>query len=113
MKESIESIREQFEALNAKVDPTSAEMLKDHDYAVQLADCVAKTYLTLNDTMCEELSVCHSCAQQRDFLRDALERFEAIAQNGNVDASDETFYFGFIERLSEIRENIRVALASL
>ena len=113
MIQTIESIQKQFEALSAKIDPTSAEMLKDRDYATQLADCVAKTYVTLNDSMCEELTVCHSCAQQRDFLRDAIERFETIAQNGNVDADDATFYFGFVARLGEIKENIRTALASL
>ena len=113
MKETVESILRQFEAMNAKIDPASSELLQDHDYAVQLADCVAKTYVMLNTGMCEELTVCNTCAEQRDFMRSALERFETIAQSGRVDAEAERFYFGFVERLETIRANIRTVLASL
>ena len=113
MKETVESINRQFEALSAKIDPASAEMLQDSDYATQLADCVAKTYVMLNNGMCEELTVCQTCAQQRDFLREALEKFEAVAQSGTLDADAETFYFGFVDRLKEIRENIRTVLDTL
>ena len=113
MKETIDAIKKQFEALSAKIDPGSAEMLQDRDYATQLADCVAKTYVMLNSGMCEELTVCNTCAQQRDFMREALERFESIAQSGEVDAEAEAFYFGFVKRLNEIKENIQGVLSTL
>ena len=113
MRETVESIKRQFEALIAKVDPVSAEMLSDGDYATQLADCVAKIYVMLNNGMCEELEVCHTCTRQRDYLREAIERFETVAQNGTLDTETETFYFGFVRRLDEIRENIRTVLGTL
>lgn len=113
MKQTIESVKQQFDALSAKVDPRSVQMLKDRDYATQLSDCIAKTYVMLNNGMCEELEVCHTCAQQRDHLRDALERFEAVAQNGQVDAAFESFYFSFVEQLKTIRANIDKVLAQL
>ena len=113
MKETVESIKQQFEALSAKIDPASAEMLKDKDYATQLADCVSRTYVMLNSGMCEELSVCHTCAQQRDYLRDAMERFEEVAQGGDLDAETEKFYFGFVAQLNKIKENIANVLGTL
>lgn len=113
MKQTIESVKQQFEALSAKLDPQSAQMLKDRDYATQLGDCIAKTYVMLNSGMCEELEVCHTCAQQRDYLREALETFEDVAQSGQVDAVFESFYFSFVEQLGTIRANIDKALAHL
>lgn len=113
MRETIESIKQQFEALGAKLDPTSTQMLGDPGYASQLADCVAKTYVMLNNGMCEELTMCQTCAEQRDFLRDALERFEAIAHSGDIDADAEAFYFAFTERLGVIRSKIEQVLSGL
>jgi len=110
MKETIESIRRQFEALIAKIDPTSPEMLRDRDYTTQLADCVARTYVMLNNGMCEVLDVCYTCADERDFLRHAMERFETI---GEIDKSVEQFYFEFIERIGFVRRNIEAVLARL
>lgn len=113
MKETVESIKGQFDALHAKIDPASAEMLRDRDYAMQLADCVSKTYVMLNSGMCEELTVCTTCAEQRDYLRDAMEQFEAVAHCGEVDGASEAFYFGFVAQLKQIRENIAAVLAAL
>lgn len=113
MRETIESVKRQFEALSAKIDPMTAEMLNDRDYTAQLADCVAKTYVILNNGMCEELTVCHSCAQQRDYLRNAMETFEAAAQKGNVTPELERFYFAFVEQLGVIRANIEKVLSQL
>ncbi|MEJ2468128.1 MAG: hypothetical protein P8Y65_03745 [Campylobacterales bacterium] len=113
MKQTVEAIKRQFEALSAKIDPASAEMLQDRAYAMQLADCVAKTYVMLNNGMCEELEVCHTCAQQRDYLRDAMERFESVGQTGETNKETEAFYFEFIDRLKGIRENIDGVLAQL
>jgi len=113
MKETVESIKRQFDALSAKIDPASAQMLRDRDYAMQLADCVCKTYVMLNNGMCEELTVCSTCARQRDYLRDAMERFEAVAQNDEVDRESERFYFGFVAQLKQIQENIAAVLATL
>jgi hypothetical protein len=113
MRETIESVKRQFEALSAKIDPMTAEMLNDRDYTAQLADCVAKTYVILNNGMCEELTVCHSCAQQRDYLHNAMETFEAAAQKGSVTPELERFYFAFVEQLGVIRANIEKVLSQL
>jgi len=113
MKKTVESINRQFEALSAKIDPFSAEMLRDRDYTMQLADCVAKTYVMLNNGMCEELTVCQTCAQQRDYLRVAMEHFETVVQCGEVSAASEAFYFDFVVRLERIKKNIGRVLESL
>lgn len=113
MEKTIEAARRQFTALQAKIDPLSTQMLRDRDYVVQLAECVAKTYTMLNDGMCEEVSVCHTCAQQRDYLRDAMESFEALAETGEVNADVERFYFDFVARLRQIVDNIDAVLQDL
>ncbi len=111
MREPVESILRQFEALLAKLDPTSVEMLQDRDYAVQLADCVARAYLMLNNGMCEAVDVCRSCAGERDYLRGAMERLETIGETGEVDAAVKRFYFDFIARLDTIRRRIEMLLS--
>lgn len=113
MIETIEAIGRQFDALAAKTDPTSSRMLRDHDYAVQLADCVARTYVMLNNGICEELTVCRTCVRQRDYLRDALELFEEVARTGIVNDEVERRYLEFEARLTEIRSRIREVLAAL
>jgi len=113
MRATIEAARRQFEALLAKIDPESTQMLHDKDYTAQLADCVAKTYTLLNDGMCEEVAVCHTCAAQRDYLRDAMEAFETLAETGKIDAEAEAFYFDFVARIKAIISNIDEALAKL
>lgn len=113
MRATIEAARRQFEALLAKLDPTSTQMLHDRDYVAQLSDCVARTYTMLNDGMCEEATVCHSCAGQRDYLRDAMETFDTLAATGKIDAATEAFYFDFVARLGEINANIGRVLQQL
>jgi len=113
MKETIESIKWQFEALSAKIDPLSAEMLRDRDYAMQLADCVAKSYVMLNGGMCSVAIVCRVCARQRDELREAMEWFETVGQTGALDGGAEKRYFEFIGRLEGIRQSLEKALKLL
>jgi len=113
MKEMIESIHRQFDALIAKIDPLSAEMLQDRDYAVQLADCVTRSYVMLNDGMNSEPEVCCACAIERDTLREAMEWLEVIGQTGEVDEETEQFYFEFIATLGTIRRHIATALSRL
>ncbi|WP_345970607.1 hypothetical protein WCX72_02040 [Sulfurimonas sp. HSL1-6] len=113
MKETIESINRQFDALIAKIDPLSAEMLRDRDYAVQLADCVTRSYVMLNDGMNSEHEVCCACALERDYLREAMARLELIGQTGEVDTETERFYFEFVASLWTIRRHIAAALSRL
>ncbi len=113
MIETIESIQRQFEALRAKLDPASTEPLRNKAYAQQLGDCVAKTYILLNNGMCEELTMCRTCAQQRDYLRNMMELFETVGETGEVTPEVETNYFNFVERLGEINANIELVLAEL
>lgn len=113
MIQTIEAILHQFDALAAKTDPTNARMLLDPDYAVQLADCVAKTYVMLNNGICEELTMCESCAEHRDYLRDVLEMFDEVARMGVVDEEVERRYLQFEIKLYEIRSRIRQVLKSM
>ena len=113
MIETIESIKKQFAALAAKVDPASTDQLADRDYTAQLADCVAKTYVMLNNGMCEELTMCKSCAQQRDYLRGVMEMFEEVGESGEVTDEVRRQYFRFVEQLREIETNIERVLSQL
>lgn len=113
MRAAIETINKQIRALVATVDPVSTQQLRNRDYATQLADCIAKTYVLLNEGMCEELTVCRSCAQQRDFLRDTLSVFEEVARTGSVSHTVEQRYYDFVLRLKEMQANIDDALARL
>lgn len=113
MKETIESVKGQFDALISKIDPTSASMLGDRDYTSQLSDCVARIYVMLNSGMCEEVTVCQNCAEHRDYFRQAMEVFEAAAFTGNVDSDVIDFYFDFVRHLRSAQQKIDEVLSSL
>lgn len=110
MKETVEALKHRFDALSAKVDPTSCTMLRDPDYTTQLAECVANIYVMLNSGMCEELTVCRNCAELRDYLRQAMEVFDTAAQSGKIDNDLERFYFDFVGRLRQSGANLEAIL---
>lgn len=103
MKKSIKVLKRQLDALYCKIDPDTVEMLSDHYYAVQLAECVTQIYILINEEMCDVRAACSKCASHRDFLRKAVEVFEQVVHSNEIDEQVTGFYFCFVTRLQMIR----------
>ena len=73
MKTTIKEIEKNFKEIQSLIaGDFSASHLEDSTFLSQLNDLVSKTYIHLNEGICEELEMCHTCALQRDLLQKKL-----------------------------------------
>lgn len=84
----------------------------DKDYFKKLSIESEEAYVLMNEGMCASLSVCHECAEHRDFIRSILD----ILSELEINASSSNAYAGklseYSERVNKILQNIAVVLAS-
>ncbi len=113
MLKTIVDIKSQFGNLMEKIDINSKDILKDKEYVQAIAEDVAQIYVKLNDTICEELSMCHTCTQQSDYLRDMMLMFEELVEVKEIDPRTENRYREFGSRLQDIINKIDNVLLEL
>lgn len=90
----------------------SSLSVHDKDYFKKLSIESEEAYVLMNEGMCASLSVCHQCAEHRDFIRsilDILSELEANPYSANIYAEKLAEYS---ERVNKILNNIAVVLAS-
>jgi len=61
-----------------------------------LNEATQSAYVLMNEGMCESLTVCHQCAQHRDFLQTMILTLEPLAHGAPAGADD-------LERLEQYR----------
>ena len=113
MIETITNIKSKFVNLLDKIEIDSDEILTDKKYVKEMSEDLAKLYVYLNDAICEELSMCHTCAQQSDYLRDTMSMFEELSTDREVDAETINKYREFPKRVEDIIKKIDTVLLQL
>jgi hypothetical protein len=81
-------------------------------YYTKLSTATEEAYVIMNEGMCASTSVCHECADHRDFIRsmlDVLSELEANAASSDNYADKLTQYK---ERVNKILTNIEIVLTS-
>jgi NADH:ubiquinone oxidoreductase subunit F (NADH-binding) len=73
-----------------------------------LNEATQSAYVVMNEGMCESLSVCHQCAEHRDFLHSMIQILEPLAQ-GAVPGNEEQKQ---LERYQSIVKQILERIAS-
>ena len=106
MLKTIVDIKSQFVNLLEKMDTNSEDILKDKEYVQEIAEDVAQIYVMLNDSICEELSMCHTCTQQSDYLRDMMLMLEELVEAKEIDISVQNRYRELASRLEDIIKKI-------
>lgn len=106
MLKTIVDIKSQFLNLLEKIDLNSEYILNDKEYVKVMAEEIAQIYVMLNESVCEELSMCHTCMQQSDYLRDMMLMFEELEDAKKLDATIQNRYKEFASRLEDIINKI-------
>ena len=85
VRSEIEKVKERFlEIKNIIGDDFSMHHLDDSAFVSRLAEAVEEAYIELNEEMCEELEVCHTCAQNRDNLREIMVMLDDIESGATI-----------------------------
>ncbi len=114
MKQTIQKTKLGFEAIKKILESGLHQKGKrDADFFNELNDEITMTYVLMNDGMCEEVAMCHSCAQNRDRLYEMIE----LLENGTLLQGDEAFQHthlsAFMRDIDEVLVRIDKVLASL
>ncbi|WP_345975417.1 hypothetical protein [Sulfurimonas sp. HSL3-7] len=114
MIETIQTVEKQFRTIDAMVNTQSYGMqLKDPSFIEELSIVVEEAYVCLNDGMCEEIKVCHTCSYQRNYLRNIMALLSEIEGGGSISSTVKRELFTFPEKISEVLVRIEQALKEL
>ena len=84
-KNMIETIKAKFEMISIVLNQDlQIEDLKHSKYLRALIDATENTYVHLNDSLCESLTMCKECAQKRDILMQYLTMFDDIEHGAPI-----------------------------
>ncbi|HEX5330474.1 hypothetical protein [Sulfuricurvum sp.] len=85
---------------------------RDSAYFTQLNTATEEAYVLMNEGMCSSTSVCHECADHRDFIRSMLEILNEIETNtASADRYSDKLT-QYTERVNKILKNIAIVLTS-
>jgi glucosamine 6-phosphate synthetase-like amidotransferase/phosphosugar isomerase protein len=114
MVETIRNIERQFLTIDQMVNTQSFGIqLKDPSFIEKLSMVVEEAYVSLNDGMCEEIKVCHTCSYQRNYLRNIMGLLNEIEGSGNLSSTVKRELFTFPEKIQEVLVRIQKALKEL
>jgi methyl-accepting chemotaxis protein len=85
---------------------------QNNDYLTELSSATEEAYVLMNEGMCASTSVCHECAEHRDFIRSMLDILGSLEEgNGSIESYSEQFS-QYSARVTKILTNIKAVLAS-
>ena len=114
MKQTIENVKSCFLDIKSILGSGSdGGRFDDAVFVERLGDAVSATYVALNDGMCEEIAMCHSCAENRDKLHDVMVLLEEIGSGTAADATAKTRLNAFGNDVDVVLERIDGVLAAL
>ncbi len=114
MVETIRNIERQFQTIDQMVNTQSFGIqLKDPSFIEKLSMVVEEAYVSLNDGMCEEIKVCHSCSYQRNYLRNIMGLLNEIEGGGTLSSTVKRELFTFPEKIQEVLVRIQKAIKEL
>jgi hypothetical protein len=109
MKNILSEAKKLFQDISALL---SSQETRNNAYFTKLSIATEEAYFAMNSGMCVNASVCHECANHRDFIRDVME----IIGELEVDSTAANIYADklveYSERVNKILKNIASALAS-
>ena len=85
MRSEVERVKDRFLEIKKVIgNDFSTAHLDDSAFVSQLAEVLEEAYIELNEEMCQELEVCHSCAENRDNLREIMVMLDDIESGATV-----------------------------
>jgi len=114
MKQIIQKTKSGFESIKKVLGSVlHQEGKRDAGFFNKLKEEIAVTYVIMNESFCEEVAMCHSCAQNRDRLYEMMELLENdTLLQGDV-AFQNRHLSAFMNDIDEVLVRIDKVLASL
>jgi hypothetical protein len=85
---------------------------KSNSYFTELSIATEEAYVLMNEGMCSSSSVCHECADHRDFIRSMLDVLSELEVNAAYADRYTDKLSQYKERVNKILNNIAIALTS-
>jgi len=109
MKNVLSDAKKQFQTINKLLN---SQEKRDNDYFTKLSIATEEAYFTMNSGMCSNSTVCHECANHRDFVRSMMDVLGELEVNSSAANTYSDKLSQYSERVSKILKNIETVLAS-
>jgi NADH:ubiquinone oxidoreductase subunit F (NADH-binding) len=85
----------------------------DTAYFTKLSDVTQVAYISMNEGMCVNTTVCHQCAEHRDFLQNIISILEELANGEPLTSEYRNTLTSYAIMVNETLKKISEALISL
>jgi len=99
-----------FQEVHSLLNDTSAT---DNTYFTRLSDATQAAYIAMNEGMCVNTTVCHQCAEHRDFLQNIISVLEELANGAPLTSEYRDTLTSYAIMVNETLKKILAALTSL
>lgn len=86
---------------------------KDRDYFTQLSETTQNAYVMMNEGMCENVTVCRECAENRDYLYSVIAIVDDLASGAPLSDTYQAHLDTYAEKIDEILVKIAHILAAV
>jgi hypothetical protein len=109
MKNVLSEAKKQFQGINSLLN---SQENRNDDYFTRLSIATEEAYFIMNSGMCSNTTVCHECANHRDFIRSMMDVLGELEVNATAANNYTDKLSQYAERVSKILKNIETVLAS-
>lgn len=109
MKNVLSDAKKQFQDISTLLN---SQEKRTNDYFTKLSIATEEAYFTMNSGMCVNTTVCHECANHRDFIRGMMDITSALEMNATTANTYTDQLAEYSERVTKILHNINAVLAS-
>lgn len=110
MLDVINDTYSKFQEVHSLLNDTSAT---GNAYFTQLNDATQAAYIAMNEGMCVNTTVCHECAEHRDFLQSMITVVKELENGAPLTADYREKLTNYATMVNSTLPKISAALASL
>lgn len=107
MIDTLREAQKQFQVIGSLLGQNGSH---DNNYFTQLSIATEEAYVLMNEGMCVNNSVCHECAEHRDFIRSVLEVLSKLELDSDAKEHYRDLLSEYSARVNSILKNIADAL---
>lgn len=107
MLDTVEQAKAQFLEIESILNSNAT---KDQSYFTILSEMTDKAYVTMNDGMGANSTVCHECADHRDYLLSMLDLLDDLSSGNEFTQAHQERLNIFSQKISEILSKISSVL---
>lgn len=109
MKNILSEAKKQFQGISTLLN---SQDNRNDAYFTKLSIATEEAYFIMNSGMCANTTVCHECANHRDFIRSMMDVLGELEVNSKAANTHTDKLSQYSERVNKILVNIETVLAS-